>query len=91
MLDGVGGRVRDARQACGLTQNEVSIELEVTIGTVQAWEYERAQLTLRRAAELAGLFGVSIDYLAWGDGPPPAEDPRIARIRKIVNEETPPA
>ena len=83
-LSGVGQRIAEARASALLTQNEVSIALDVTIGTVQAWEYERAALTLRRAAELAELYGVSIDHIATGESPR-REDPRIRKIREIVS------
>lgn len=84
MLDGVGQRISEARGQALLTQNDVSLALDVTIGTVQSWEYERAQLTLRRAAELADLYGVSIDWIATGEAPR-REDPRIRKIREIVS------
>lgn len=80
----MGQRIRDARADALLTQNDVSISLDVTIGTVQAWEYERAQLTLKRAAELADLYGVSIDWIAFGGEKPVTEDPRIEKIRRLL-------
>ena len=85
-MENVGQRISEARAKALLTQNEVSMALDVTIGTVQAWEYERAQLTLRRAAELAELYGVSIDWIAFGGEVPQREDPRIEKIRRLLND-----
>jgi transcriptional regulator with XRE-family HTH domain len=68
-----------------MTQRSVSKDLGVTIGTVQAWEYDRANLTLNRAAELAKLYGVTIDWIAFGYETLQV-DPRIARIKSLLNE-----
>jgi transcriptional regulator with XRE-family HTH domain len=84
-LNGVTDRLSEARNRAGLTQKDVAKALEVTIAAVQAWEYGRAQLTISRAAQLASLYGVSIDYLAWGADKPLREDPRITKIRKILS------
>lgn len=84
-LNGVNERIAQARQRAGMTQRSVAKDLDVTIGTVQAWEYDRANLTLNRAAELAKLYGVTIDWIAFGYETLQA-DPRIARIKSLLNE-----
>jgi transcriptional regulator with XRE-family HTH domain len=82
-LDGAETRIREARARAGLTQQQVATHLDVTVGSIQAWEYGRAQLTLRRAAQLAELYGCTIDWIAFG-GIPTREDPRIRQIRNLL-------
>lgn len=82
-LHKVGERLKTARESAGLTQHKVSLILEVTIGTVQAWEYERANLTLLRAAQLAELYTVSIDWIATGKETT-AGDPLLQELRTLV-------
>jgi transcriptional regulator with XRE-family HTH domain len=68
-----------------MTQRSVAQDLDVTIGTVQAWEYDRANLTLNRAAQLAELYKVSLDWIAFGEERA-SQDPRIRQIQKLLNE-----
>jgi transcriptional regulator with XRE-family HTH domain len=82
-LTGVGQRIREAREVTGLTQRRTSEILKVTIGTVQAWEYERANLTLSRAAQLGQLYNVSIDWIATGKETN-AGDPLLQELRTLV-------
>jgi len=89
-LNGISARLADARKACGLTQRAVAAQLDVTIGTIQAYEYDRAKLTLGRAMELARLYKVSLDWIAFGTDRM-NRDPRIDRIKALLNEEDPPA
>lgn len=89
-LNEITKRLIEARSACGLTQRAVAAQLNVTIGTIQAYEYGRAKLTLTRAMQLADLYKVSLDWIAFGSDRM-NRDPRIDRIKALLNEETPPA
>jgi transcriptional regulator with XRE-family HTH domain len=80
---GVGQRIREARDGTGLTQLEVCIKLEVSLGTVQAWEYEKANLSLSRALQLSELYNVSIDWIATGKETN-AGDPLLQELRTLV-------
>ena len=82
-LTGVGQRIREAREATGLTQRRTSEILDVSEGTVQAWEYERANLTLGRAAQLGQLYSVSIDWIATGEETN-AGDPLLQELKTLV-------
>ena len=82
-LTGVGQRIREARDGTGLTQLEVCIKLEVSLGTVQAWEYEKANLSLSRALQLSKLYNVSIDWIATGEETN-AGDPLLQELRTLV-------
>lgn len=81
----VSERISQARLDAGMTQRSVAKELDVTIGTVQAWEYDRANLTLNRAAQLSELYKVSLDWIAFGEERV-SQDPRIRQIQKLLNE-----
>jgi transcriptional regulator with XRE-family HTH domain len=87
-LNGVSERISQARLDAGMTQRSVARDLDVTIGTVQAWEYDRANLTLNRAAQLSELYKVSLDWIAFGYERV-NEDPRIRQIQVLLNEKTP--
>ena len=80
----IGTRIREAREAVGLTQRRTADLLDVTEGTVQAWEYERANLTLQRAAQLAELYSVSIDWIAYGHDETVHEQPLLKDLRKVI-------
>ena len=82
----VSERISQARLDAGMTQRSVAKELDVTIGTVQAWEYDRANLTLNRAAQLSELYKVSLDWIAFGEERV-SQDPRIRQIQKLLNEQ----
>jgi len=82
----VSERISQARLDAGMTQRSVAKDLDVTIGTVQAWEYDRANLTLNRAAQLSELYKVSLDWIAFGEERA-SQDPRIRQIQKLLNEQ----
>jgi DNA-binding XRE family transcriptional regulator len=77
-------RIKQAREEAFLTQAQVADELDVTIGTVQAWEYERANLTLRRAAQLARLYSVPMEWIAWGGSQPDLDAPIIKELKRLI-------
>jgi DNA-binding XRE family transcriptional regulator len=83
-LKNVGSRLKQAREEAFLTQAQVADELDVTIGTVQAWEYERANLTLRRAAQLARLYSVPMEWIAWGGSQPDLDAPIIKELKRLI-------
>lgn len=80
----IGARLKQARQDAGLTQREVARRFDVTIGSIQAWEYEKAQLNLRRAIELCDLYGITLEWLAYGGPQPHTEDPTLKRIKALL-------
>jgi len=83
-LIGVSDRISQARIRAGMTQRGVAKALGLTIGSIQAYEYQRANLTLARAAELAELYGVSIDWIAFGTQAT-RPDPRLDIIKRLFD------
>lgn len=80
-----GDRLAGAREAAGLTQEDLAQRLGVRLTTVQAWEEDMAEPRGNRLQMLAGMLNVSLTWLiaAEGDGldvlpeGPKAVPPRI--------------
>ena len=60
---GLGARLRQARDASGLTQEDVAARLDVAPQTVWQWEDGRVAPMVDRLNVLASLYGVSVDWL----------------------------
>ena len=65
-----GDRLAGAREAAGLTQEELAQRLGVRLSTLEAWEDDMAEPRGNRLQMLAGLLNVSLTWLltAEGDG-----------------------
>ncbi len=55
--------IRQLREAQGWTQLELAYRLEVTPGTVYAWESGRSEPKVSQLRAMARLFGVSSDAI----------------------------
>lgn len=67
---GVGGRIRQEREALGLTQTEVGAAAGVTKGAVSAWESGNTKnLRLENLFAIADKLKVNGRWLAIGSGP----------------------
>lgn len=74
-----GDRLAGAREAAGLSQEDLAQRLGVRLTTVQNWEDDMAEPRGNRLQMLAGMLNVSLSWLllAQGDGlAEPAENPR---------------
>lgn len=65
----LGSNLQNARNNCGLTQNEVSEKLYVTRQTVSRWEQNKTLPNIHAIEALSKLYGVSIDSLYAGSAP----------------------
>ena len=65
-----GDRLAGAREAQGLSQEDLALRLGVRLTTLQAWEDDLAEPRGNRLQMLAGLLNVSLTWLltAEGDG-----------------------
>ena len=63
MIYGLSDRIRELRTQRNLTQLQVAERLGITKNAVNSWEKSASSPTLKNVAELAGIFGVSTDYL----------------------------
>ena len=63
-------RLRDLREAKGMSQAELAEELGVHQSTITSLELGRYEPRLLTAICLADVLGVTLDYLATGRGDP---------------------
>lgn len=85
-LTGVGGRVRAARQAAGLTQEALATAVGVSRSAVAQWETDRAGQVGANLARVAAALGVSVAHLLTGDAESestrgPDSGPELALLR----------
>ena len=73
--DVLGTRLREAREACGLTIEDVADRMTVDAATVEAWERGETAPRPNRLHILSGVFGVPMGALfgVVEDGPAPAD------------------
>ncbi|WP_112312214.1 helix-turn-helix domain-containing protein [Pseudogemmobacter bohemicus] len=64
----LGDRIAGAREAAGLTQEDLAQRLGVRLTTVHAWEDDMAEPRGNRLSTLAGLLNVSITWLITAEG-----------------------
>ena len=90
-----GDRVTGAREAAGMTREQLSARLGVKLETVAAWEDDMSDPRGNKLQMLAGMLGVSIPWLltGQGDGPegpdaaPRSElAPLLAEMRQLQAE-----
>lgn len=68
-------RIRELREAKGMQQKELAIDLSVSQPTISDWESGRKIPSARSTKKLADYFDVSIDYLlGWDNKKPAPED-----------------
>lgn len=61
-------RLRELREAKGLSQRKVADGIGVTPGTVALWELGMRNLSMRNLIALANLLNCTIDQLLGRDG-----------------------
>lgn len=59
----VADRIKALREEKSLTQSELARQLGITRASVNAWEMGISVPSTQYVVELAGIFGVSTDYL----------------------------
>lgn len=77
IMDTLGKRLRAARLAKGLTQDEMADELELTKSTVSAWENDRIAPSIDKLPRLREVLSTSLDALVCGDRPLGAWELRV--------------
>ena len=63
-----GDRLAGAREAAGLTQEELAQRLGVRLATLQNWEEDLAEPRGNRLQMLAGMLNVSLSWLLMAEG-----------------------
>lgn len=82
-LPGIGARLREAREAAGLSQEQVARLLELPRPAVTEMENETRKVSAGELKRLAGMYRVSVEWLA-GE---PLDQARRVRLaaRKLGN------
>lgn len=63
-----GDRVAAAREALGMSEEELARRLGIKLKTVQAWEQDLSEPRANKLQMLAGVLNVSFRWLLTGDG-----------------------
>ena len=79
-------RLKAARLALGLTQEQLGFELEVTKSTISAWENGRDSPGFRLLPKLKVVLGVSLDHLICGDVAEGAPEPEAEYGAQVRND-----
>jgi transcriptional regulator with XRE-family HTH domain len=82
----LGDRLAGAREAAGLTQEDLAQRLGVRLTTLQAWEEDMAEPRGNRLQMLAGMLNVSLTWLimAEGDGLADPDAPSMPKDAEAV-------
>lgn len=86
-----GDRVAGAREAAGMTPEDLSRRLGVKLRTVIAWEDDASEPRANKLQMMAGMLNVSLMWLLTGkgdgiEGPVGAATPQIAEAGAILLE-----
>ncbi len=65
--EGAAIRIREARRALGLTQDELARRVGVSRSAIAQWETDRTGQVRANLARVASVLGVSIGYLITGE------------------------
>ena len=71
-----GDRLAHAREAQGLTTEQLARRLGVRVAAIENWETDRSEPRANRLQMLAGLLNVSIIWLLTGEGEGAPATPR---------------
>jgi transcriptional regulator with XRE-family HTH domain len=63
----VGGRLKDARRAAGLTQKQVADYMGVAGPQISYWEQGERQIDISSLSKMADLFGYSLSWFLGDD------------------------
>lgn len=84
-----GDRLAGAREAVGLSQEDLARRLGVKLKTVRNWENDLAEPRANKLQMVAGLLNVSIRWLLTGEGDgldAPQDDHMPASISELLTE-----
>lgn len=67
MLDTVGDRIKQVREKCGLTQDQLCKKANISKGFLSDVENGKRNISSQKLLEVANALGASIDYLLKGE------------------------
>jgi len=82
----IASRIRETRQAAGLSKTELAEHCQVSSRTIQRWETGRTRPRgCAEAMRLAEALGVEFGWLVSGEGPKTLEAAKFANIVRFLN------
>lgn len=84
MFTDIGTKIKDARTAAQLTQEQVAEALGISRQTVSNWENDRTYPDIGSVVKLSDLYGVSLDHLLKGKKEEPMSD-YVAFLEESTN------
>jgi DNA-binding XRE family transcriptional regulator len=78
-------RLKVARTARGLSQDDVAREFAINARSVSQWEMAKAMPKAAKIARLAELYGVPAEWL-WGKGEIPKDLPNVQRVSRKLRD-----
>ncbi|MEO1951047.1 MULTISPECIES: helix-turn-helix transcriptional regulator [unclassified Thioclava] len=85
-----GDRLAGAREAAGLSQEDLATQLGVRLETLQAWEEDVLEPRANRLQMLSGMLNVTLMWLLTGSGEgldgPPEQGEEAQAERALVRE-----
>lgn len=79
-----GDRLMLAREAVGVSQNELAHRIGVKLPTLRNWEEDRSEPRANKIQLLAGMLNVSMGWLMSGHGVAPVEHTGADRERIVT-------
>ncbi len=81
-----GDRLAGAREAAGLSQDDLANRLGVRLTTVEDWENDVSEPRGNRLSMMSGVMNVSIRWLLTGAGEGPSEPHEDMSAAQIAND-----
>ncbi len=84
-----GDRLTAAREALGMSQQDLSRHLGIKLKTLSAWENDMTEPRANRLSMLAGVLNVSLVWLLNGEGeglPEPGDGPMPEEVSGLLTE-----
>ena len=75
--ESIADRLREAREASGLSQGQVAKKLELHRPTISEIEAGRRKVTAEEAEKFALIYGVSVEWIVRGSIEGESNDPRV--------------
>lgn len=69
-MEGIGRRLKEAREKRNLTQGEVADKLGLDTSTISKYEAEKRKLSLGIVAKFSKIYGLSSEYFLFGEEEP---------------------
>lgn len=80
----VAQKIKDLREAKGLSQHDVAYIMRMSRPTYNAIEIGRRESTLSELRTLAGAFGITLEELLFNSQQTPLTESKVAKFKQII-------